>query len=178
MPTAYRPHVSDAEDRREAALIAARTEFAEWGYHGATTAAIAERADISQSYLYALFPNKKDLFISCYRWHHRQIMDIMATAAEAPDSEQARSRMHESYVDKVQEPSYFLFRLQATAAAASDKDIADEVRRAFIESSQRLLGMLGEDREAAKAYIAVSRLIDVAMAIQLPPELWPALPTG
>jgi AcrR family transcriptional regulator len=178
MPIAYRRHLSDADHRREAAFIAARTEFAEWGYHGATTAAIAKRADISQSYLYALFPSKKDLFIACYRWHHRQIMDIMATAAEATDSAQARARMHESYVEKVQQPSYFLFRLQATAAAASDQDIADEVRQAFIESSQKLLDVLGDDRDAVKAYIAVSRLIDVAMAIQLPRELWPALPTG
>jgi AcrR family transcriptional regulator len=178
VPTANRRQLSDADHRREAVLIAARTEFAEWGYHGATTTAIAERADISQSYLYALFQSKKDLFIACYRWHHRQIMDIMATAAEAPDSTQARVRMHQSYVDKVQQPSYFLFRLQATAAAATDRDIADEVRRAFIESSQRLLDVLGDDREAARAYIAVSRMIDVAMAIQLPREMWPALPTG
>lgn len=91
MPIAYRRHLSDADHRRESALIAARTEFAEWGFHGATTAAIAKRADISHSYLNALFPS---------------------------------------------------------------------------------------DRDAAKAYIAVSRLIDVAMAIQLPRELWPALPTG
>jgi anti-anti-sigma factor len=178
VPTDEHRQQSDASHRREAILTAARTEFAEWGYHGATTAAIATRADISQSYLYALFPSKKDLFIACYRWHHRQIMDIMATAAEAPDLVQARARMHESYLEKLENREYFLFRLQATAAAASDQDIADEVRQAFIESSQKLLDLLGDDREAAKAYIALSRLIDVAIAIELPRDLWPAVPTG
>jgi anti-anti-sigma factor len=178
VPTSEHRQQSDASHRREAILTAARTEFAEWGYHGATTAAIATRADISQSYLYALFPSKKDLFIACYRWHHHQIMDIMATAAEAPDLVQARARMHESYLEKLENREYFLFRLQATAAAASDQDIADEVRQAFIESSQKLLDLLGDDREAAKAYIALSRLIDVAMAIELPRDLWPAVPTG
>jgi anti-anti-sigma factor len=178
VPTAEHRRLSDANRRREAVLGAARTEFAEWGYHGATTAAIATRADISQSYLYALFPSKKDLFISCYRWHHREIMDIMTTAAEAPDLVQARARMHQSYLEKIQNKNYFLFRLQATAAAASDQDIADEVRQAFIESSRKLLDLLGDDREATEAYIALSRLLDVAMAIQLPSELWPAVPTG
>jgi hypothetical protein len=86
--------------------------------------------------------------------------------------------MHQSYLEKVQNKNYFLFRLQATAAAGSDQDIADEVREAFIESSQKLLDLLGDDREAAKEYIALSRLIDVAMALQLPDELWPAVPTG
>ena len=105
-------------------------------------------------------------------------MDIMTTAAEAPDSVQARARMHESYVERVQHQEHFLFRLQATAAAASDPDIADEVRQGFIESSQKLLDVLGDDRAAAEAYIGTSRLIDVAMAIQLPRERWPALPTG
>jgi AcrR family transcriptional regulator len=178
MPISDHRQRSDAGHRREAVLGAARTEFAEWGYHGATTAAIAARADISQSYLYALFPSKKDLFLACYQWHHRQIMDIMASAADTPDTAQARARMHQSYVEKVQEKSHFLFRLQATAAAASDPDIAAEVRRAYLESSQKLLELLGDDGEAAKAYIAVSRLIDVAMAIQLPRESWPALPVG
>lgn len=178
MPTANRRQLSDAAHRHEAVLRAARTEFAEWGFHGATTAAIAARADISQSYLYALFPSKKDLFIACYRWHHGQIMEIMASAAEAPDSAQARARMHESYVNNIDDRTQFLFRLQATAAAASDQDVADELRRAFIEGSQKLLDVLGGDREAAKTHIALSRLIDVAIAIQLPEEMWPALPTG
>jgi anti-anti-sigma factor len=178
VPTVHHRQLSDADRRRDAVLGAARTEFAEWGYHGATTAAIATRADISQSYIYALFPSKKDLFIACYRWHHRQIMDIMATAAEAPDLVQARARMNQSYADKVQNRNHFLFRLQATAAAASDEDIAAEVRQAFIEGSQKLVDLLDDDVEAAKAYIALSRLIDVAMAIELPRELWPALPAG
>jgi hypothetical protein len=105
-------------------------------------------------------------------------MDILTTATEAPDLVQARAQMRQSYVEKIQQRHWFLFRLQATAAAASDPDIAAEVRRAYLESSQKLLEVLGGDPEAAKDYIAISRLIDVAMAIQLPHESWPALPTG
>jgi AcrR family transcriptional regulator len=178
VPPPDRRHLSDAEHRREDVLRAARDEFSQWGYHAATTTAIAQRAEISQSYIYALFPSKKELFIACYRWHHRQIMEIMSAAAEASGPAEARALMHESHVEKVQYRDHYLFRLQATAAAASDPDIAREVRQSFIECFQSLVEVLGDDREAAEEYVALNRLTDVAMAIELPREWWPALPTG
>jgi AcrR family transcriptional regulator len=161
-----------------AVLEAARAEFAEWGYHGATTAAIAKRADISQSYIYALFPSKKNLFIECQRWNQRQIMAIMDSAAAATDPAEARARIHQAYVEKIEHRHHFLFRLQATAAAASDTDIAEEVKRSFIEGFEKLLAVCGNDRQAVKDYIAVGIFSDVAMAIRLPRAYWPALPAG
>jgi AcrR family transcriptional regulator len=161
-----------------AVLEAARAEFAEWGYHGATTAAIAKRADISQSYIYALFPSKKNLFLECQRWNQRQIMDIMDAAAAATDAAEARARIHQAYVEKIEHRHHSLFRLQATAAAASDADIADEVRQSFIEGFEKLLAVCGDDRQAVKDYVAVGIFSDVAMAIHLPRGYWPALPAG
>src|ERR1700730_8795899 len=55
-----------SEDRREQVLEAAVREFAELGYQAASTAAIARRAGISQPYIYALFPNKKELFLAVH----------------------------------------------------------------------------------------------------------------
>jgi AcrR family transcriptional regulator len=170
--------LSDADHRRSAVLEAARAEFAEWGYHGATTAAIAKRADISQPYIYALFPSKKNLFLECQRWNHRQIMAIMDAATTGPNPAQVRAQIHQAYVEKVQNRHHFLFRLQATAAAASDDDIADEVRRSFVEGFEKLLVLCGNDRQVVKDYIAVGMFSDVAMAIRLPRAYWPALPAG
>jgi AcrR family transcriptional regulator len=167
-----------AYHRRDAVLVAARGEFAEWGYHGATTAAIARRADISQSYIYALFASKKDLFIECQRWNHRQIMDIMDAAADTTDPTEARARMHQMYVDKVEHRHHFLFRLQATAAAASDSDVAHEVRQSFIEGFEKLLEVIGPDPEEVKAYILVGVFADMAAAMRLPQQYWPDPPTG
>ncbi|HRC07199.1 MAG TPA: helix-turn-helix domain-containing protein, partial [Miltoncostaeales bacterium] len=53
-----------AEERREDILVAARAEFSEHGYEGASTDAIARLAGISQPYLFRLFGTKKDLFIA------------------------------------------------------------------------------------------------------------------
>jgi AcrR family transcriptional regulator len=171
--------LSDAGHRREAVLFAARAEFAEWGYHGATTAAIAKRADISQSYVYVLFPSKKDLFIACHRWNHRQIMDIIDSAAGAMQHPmQARARIQQEYVERVEHRHHFLFRLQATAAASSDADIAEEVRRSFIEGFEKLRQVVGDDLEEVRAYVSIGLFADVAMALHLPREYWPVLPAG
>ena len=48
-------------------LEAAVKEFAASGYHAASTGAIAKRAGISQPYIYALFPNKRELFLATHR---------------------------------------------------------------------------------------------------------------
>jgi AcrR family transcriptional regulator len=178
VPSADHRQLSDADHRREAVLLAARAEFAEWGYHGATTAAIAKRADISQSYIYALFPSKKDLFIACQRWNHQQIMSIIDSVAEPMDPVQARARIQQTYVDTVEHRHHFLFRLQATAAAASDVDIANEVRQSFIEGFEKLRQLVGNDPEEVKAYVSIGLFADVAMAIRLPREYWPVLPAG
>ena len=53
-----------AQERRAAVLEAARDHFADHGYHGASTDAIARDAGISQPYLFRLFKTKKDLFIA------------------------------------------------------------------------------------------------------------------
>ena len=60
-----------ADERREQVLDAAVEEFGERGYHGASTANIAKRAGISQPYIYALFSDKRELFLAV---HHRVIV--------------------------------------------------------------------------------------------------------
>ena len=69
-----------AEDRREQVLEAAIHEFAELGYQAASTAAIARRAGISQPYIYALFPSKRDLFLAA---HARMGTTLRATFMDA-----------------------------------------------------------------------------------------------
>ena len=50
-----------AEERREEVLVAATHEFAQRGYHAASTAAIAERAGISPRSLFRYFDDIDDL---------------------------------------------------------------------------------------------------------------------
>ena len=54
-----------AEDRREEIVGIAFRHFAEGGYHGTSTEAIAREAGISQPYLFRLFRTKRELFLAC-----------------------------------------------------------------------------------------------------------------
>ncbi len=55
------------EDRRAALLAAARGEFAQHGFHGAATAAIARSAGCSEAILYRHFASKRELLIEVLR---------------------------------------------------------------------------------------------------------------
>lgn len=52
-------------ENRELLLEAGIVEFGLSGYHGASTAAIAARADVPQPHVYANFATKQDLFLAC-----------------------------------------------------------------------------------------------------------------
>ena len=106
-------------------MVAARGAFAEWGYHGATTAAIAKRADISQSYIYALFPSKKDLFLACQRWNHRQLLDIIDAAPEAITPLEAQASIRQACVEKDHAEIERQIEVQRTACANREERAQD-----------------------------------------------------
>ncbi|MBK0419087.1 TetR/AcrR family transcriptional regulator [Leucobacter sp. CSA1] len=54
-------------ENRERLLEAGLIEFGLFGYHGASTASIAARADVPQPHVYASFRAKRDLFVACFQ---------------------------------------------------------------------------------------------------------------
>ncbi|MCJ2189020.1 TetR/AcrR family transcriptional regulator [Novosphingobium beihaiensis] len=56
------PKRRNAKEIRALLIAAATREFADNGYKGGTTAAIARRADVTEAQLYRYFPTKRDLF--------------------------------------------------------------------------------------------------------------------
>lgn len=61
-----------AEDTRVALLAAAREQFGEHGYHGATLDAIADAAGFSKGVVYSRFDSKDDLFLAVLADHIEQ----------------------------------------------------------------------------------------------------------
>jgi AcrR family transcriptional regulator len=51
-----------SDERREAIIRAVRRVFAERGFHGTTTRALAEAAEVSEALLFKHFPNKEALY--------------------------------------------------------------------------------------------------------------------
>src|SRR6185436_20571521 len=91
---------SSSEERREQLIAAAVTEFAANGFHATSTTAIAKRAGISQPYVYALFPNKHELFLAANSEVVDRIRGAFAEAARGLEtSEQRLDGMGRAYKD-------------------------------------------------------------------------------
>jgi AcrR family transcriptional regulator len=161
-----------AQERRADLLEAAVIEFAENGYHGTRTADIAARAGVSQPYVYALFPDKRALFLACHDWTTERIKEALekATAdlADDDDLERALDRAYQGLFDE--RPHQVLFQVQAHAAATADPAIREPVRRRFIELVELSERRHGADRELVLRHVARSMLGNVALALDLPPE--------
>src|SRR3982074_1112411 len=103
-----------SDERRDQVVQAALREFAERGYEAASTAAIAKRAGISQPYIYALFPNRRELFLAAHIFVVRSIHHAFVEAARgAGDPEDALHRMGAAYAELVEDRYQLLFQLQS-----------------------------------------------------------------
>ena len=126
-PTAVR---MSAEERREAILEAARLEFATTGFHGTSTETIAERAGISQPYLFRLFGTKKELFVASVRRCFRETLETFQRAAEGKRGEDALKAMGEAYMGLLDDRSRLLAQMQAYASC-DDPEIQAVVREGY-----------------------------------------------
>src|SRR5580704_8323388 len=164
-----------AQERRADLLEAAVIEFAESGYHGTRTADSAARAGVSQPYVYALFPDKRALFLACHAWTTERIKQALEKAsadlAEGDDVEQALDRAYQGLFEE--RPHQVLFQVQAHAAAAADPAIRGPVRARFIELIQLSERLNGAPRDLVLRHVARSMLGNVALALDLPPEYRP-----
>jgi AcrR family transcriptional regulator len=164
-----------ARERRAELLEAAVIEFAETGYHGTRTADIAARAGVSQPYVYALFPDKRALFLACHDWTTARIKEALEKAsadlADGDDVEQALDRAYEQLF--AGQPHQVLFQVQAHAAAAADPAIREPVRQRFIELIELSERLNGASRELVLRHVARAMLGNVALALDLPPEYRP-----
>src|SRR5919206_2253160 len=88
-------------ERREEILDAGLAEFAEHGYHGASTEGIARRAGISQPYVFRLFGTKQELFKAVVTRCFRETLELFQRAAEGKRGEEALEAMGEAYVGQL-----------------------------------------------------------------------------
>lgn len=164
-----------AEERREAVLDVALTEFGDHGFEGASTDAIARAAGISQPYLFRLFRTKKELFIAadelCFGVTYARFADV----SDGLHGEEALEAMGRAYKAMIAEdPRRLRMQMQAYAAC-DDPEIAAVVRRGF----GRLVDLVeskGADPERAVQFFAAGMLINVmaSMGVLGGEEPWAA----
>jgi AcrR family transcriptional regulator len=162
-----------ADERREHVLDAAIAEFAAQGYHAASTTAIARRAGISQPYIYALYRNKRELFLAAHGQVSERIRARLVAAAAAGDDPEERLRtMGEAYLGLIADREDVLCQLQAYAAAG-DPALRAPVREEFLRVFEAVREAAGVSREEAAFFFAGGIFLAIATALDVPPEYWP-----
>jgi AcrR family transcriptional regulator len=163
--TARRP---TAEERREQVLEAGISVFAEFGYHAAKTSDIARRAGISQPYIYALFEDKKALFLACLERVRRQMRDAFGRAwRPCATPEESLAEMGRDYRAFLANPDSPRCQLQGYAASA-DPEIREFMRKGFIESAEMITELSGADHAAVVRFMAAGHLLIVGTVLDLP----------
>jgi AcrR family transcriptional regulator len=155
-----------ADERRETVLAAATREFADRGFHGASTEAIARAAGISQPYLFRLFGTKKGLYLETARVGMRPVREQMAAAAEGLTGQDALTAMGEAYEELIQREPTRLKLMQQCFASCDDEDVRAEVREVWRDLVE-LAESTGTGPETVAAFFAKGMLLNVMMAMRL-----------
>lgn len=93
-----------SEEILDRIVAAATGEFQENGYSGATTAAIARRAEVTEAQIFRFFPSKAELFREAiFRPLNRHFAAFHADSARAPSETQPARELARQYIDELQE---------------------------------------------------------------------------
>ena len=168
---------SSSEERREQLIEAAVTEFAANGFHATSTTAIAKRAGISQPYVYALFPNKRELFLAANAEVKNRIRTAFAVAARGLETPEERLHaMGQAYIALLENREEIMFQHQANAAAGGDPELREPVRREFMELFDDIGRLSGAGEDEVFNFMATGMLLNVIAALGLPEKYMPHEP--
>jgi AcrR family transcriptional regulator len=189
-----------AEDRREQVIKAAMAEFAVHGLDGTSTEAIAERAGISQPYIFRLWPNKKDLFLAVVDACFDRTEAVLKKAGEALSEAEVAARvcpagmhppehkhllqskisprlhaMAHAYMHLLTKREALLMQMQAYAACWDD-DVRKLVRDRWQRLRQVVSNVSGTQGPELNDFFARGMLLNVAACMHLPqsgdPDKW------
>lgn len=168
--TKKKSRVPQAE-RRVDVIDAALIEFGQTGFDGTTTSMIAERAGIQQPYIYALFENKRHLFLTCQEVLYERMMAIFEKAFEPEDSPHERLRkMGIAYLTLLGDEAWVQCHLQILAASGHP-DLRPQIRDAFVETFADIEELTGATPEQVARFFASGILINAMGVMDAPFEM-------
>ncbi len=160
-------------ERRGEILDAAIEEFAKTGLHGTSTETIAERAGISQPYVFRLFGTKKELFLEAASRVCLRVREAFAAAARL-NPERPLEAMGDAYLALLGRKSELLVLLHAFAASG-DEEVGGPVKARYLELWEFVAKTTGASRKELRDFFAAGMGLTVAAALNLP-ELFTPCP--
>jgi len=159
-----------AVQRREELTEIALRHFAEGGYHGTSTEAIAREAGISQPYLFRLFRTKKELFLACSDACYARVGQVFSDAVAADPENPLQAMGHAYETQLLPDRHALLFQMQGYAI--SEPEIRAHVRAGFQDLTDRVAALAGVTRAETWDFFAYGMLLNVTAAIDFPREAW------
>jgi AcrR family transcriptional regulator len=147
--------------RRGEILDAALAEFAEKGYHGASTEDIARRAGISQPYVFRLFGTKKELFRAVVARCFRETLEMFQRAAEGLRGKEALQAMGLAYIDRLGSDRWMLRAQMQAYAACDDPEICEVVREGYGDLVAYVERVSGMEPAGVATFFAQGMLLNV-----------------
>ena len=156
-----------ADERREDILAVAIQHFAEGGYHGTSTEAIARDAGISQPYLFRLFRTKKELFLACDDRACEKVLEAFRRAAAEAEPGHKLDAMGDAYVHELLPDRHALFMLMQGYVAASDPAIREHVRRKYGEVITVVSELSGAPADEVWRFFAFGMHLNIVTVMDL-----------
>lgn len=147
-------------------LAAAVEEFAVRGLAGTGTQAIADRAGISQPYLFRLFPTKKALFCEAVTHVYASVVDTFTEVAGEHTGREALAAMGQAYDALIADRTFLLMQLQAYASCHDD-DVRAVTRRGFRDVWRAAERLSGLDAEQVRDFYAHGMFCNIVAAMEL-----------
>jgi AcrR family transcriptional regulator len=155
-----------AEQRREEIIEIAFRHFAEGGYRGTSTEAIAREAEISQPYLFRLFRTKRELFLACVDRCFAQVIAVFREAAADPGDEERLYAMGHAYSERLL-PNRHALLFQMQAYAVSEPEIRAQVREGYLELVRTAAELAEVEIDATWEFFATGMMLNVMAMLDL-----------
>jgi AcrR family transcriptional regulator len=163
-----------AAERREALVAAAVHEFAHGGLHGTSVQRVAERVGVAQPYVFALFGNKRELFVAALERSFERIAAALRTAAA--DYREGRARvecadvleaMGAAYRELLASDRDYLMLQHQAYAACDDEVVRARARHCHAEVVTLVQELSGAPSERVDDFIRHGMALNVAAAMDV-----------
>lgn len=158
---------------RRADIISAAIEvFAEIGYYRATTAQVAERAKISQPYIFRFFSTKEALLLTALEVSWARVIDSFRKVVESASPEQLETGLIQAYEDILDQYQNEVL-LQMQAQTIREDSIREAMRNGFGEVRRMVLDAfraagIPNAEERTMLFLARGMLCNVSVALAMP----------
>ncbi|GIO30460.1 MULTISPECIES: TetR/AcrR family transcriptional regulator [Paenibacillus] len=159
-------------NRKEEIISAAIATFAEIGYYRATTAQVAERASISQPYIFKFFPTKEALLVAALEASWGRIVQSFKRVVESVPPSELEPALIEAYENILADRANEML-LQMQAQTISSEVVREEMRKGF--RTVRLIVLeafrnagIPHPEERTLLFLARGMLCNISMALGMP----------